>query len=116
MEVFVHRNPIGCETFDLEDIKELEEQLSSFGVLRPLDDKAEVLIEITGTWGQIRELLSQPCFKDIWFDPQRSPLAHVEAAEKCTDENPCCERRGEYNGYHSGSLLFECPKHCSCHD
>jgi len=34
----------------------------------------------------------------------------------CTEENPCCDRRGEYNGFASGPLLFECPKHCSCHD
>lgn len=35
---------------------------------------------------------------------------------KCTPENPCCDRRGEYNGFASGPLIFECPKHCSCHD
>ena len=30
---------------------------------------------------------------------------------------PCCDRAGQYNGYGSdGPLLFECPKHCSCHD
>jgi len=34
----------------------------------------------------------------------------------CTEENPCCDRRGEYNGYGSGPLKFVCPKHCSCHD
>jgi hypothetical protein len=29
----------------------------------------------------------------------------------------CCDRAGEYNGFGSdGPLLFECPKHCSCHD
>lgn len=75
MKVFINRNPSGCETFDLEDIKELEEQLKSFDALEPLDDKSEVHVEITGTWGEIRELLSQPCFSDIWFDPQRSPNA-----------------------------------------
>jgi len=109
MDVFINRNPTGCETFDLEDIKELEEQLGLFTGLTPLDDKSEIHVEITGPWREIRELLSQPCFKDIWG-------RRVEAALKCTDENPCCERRGEYNGYHSGPLLFECPKHCSCHD
>jgi len=116
MNVFINRNPTGCETFDLEDIKELEEQLGSFAGLTPLDDKSEIHVEITGTWGEIRELLSQPCFKDIWFDLRRSPLARVEAPDKCTDENPCCERRGEYNGRDSGPLSFVCPKHCSCHD
>jgi len=34
----------------------------------------------------------------------------------CTEENPCCDRRGEYNGFSSGPLSFACPKHCSCHD
>ena len=34
----------------------------------------------------------------------------------CTEENPCCDRRGEYNGFSSGPLKFVCPKHCSCHD
>lgn len=28
----------------------------------------------------------------------------------------CCDRANEYNGFSSGSLLFVCPKHCSCHD
>jgi len=64
MEIFVHRNPIGCETFDLEDIAELEEQLRGMDTFRSLDDEAEIHVEITGTWGEIRELLSQPCFKD----------------------------------------------------
>lgn len=36
--------------------------------------------------------------------------------DKCTPENPCCDRRGEYNGYGSGTLKFTCPKHCNCHD
>ena len=34
----------------------------------------------------------------------------------CGIENPCCDRRGEYNGFASGPLSFICPKHCSCHD
>lgn len=34
----------------------------------------------------------------------------------CTDENPCCDRRNEYNGFASGPLSFVCPKHCACHD
>lgn len=72
MEVFINRNPTGCETFDLENLNELEEQLGSFSALAPLNDKAEIKVEITGTWGEIKELLSQPCFKSIWFDPQRS--------------------------------------------
>ena len=151
MEVFINRNPTGCETFDLEDLKELEEQLGSFSALGPLEDKSEVKVEISGTWGEIKELLSQPYFKDIWFDPRRSPSAvqyfcdvcgagewgHSDRLPKgwsvkkyedggvilcskcnqpCTEENPCCDRRGEYNGYGSGPLKFVCPKHCPCHD
>jgi len=34
----------------------------------------------------------------------------------CTEESPCCDRRGEYNGFGSGPLKFICPKHCPCHD
>jgi len=40
----------------------------------------------------------------------------TEEFVECTDENPCCDRRGEYNGFASGPPLFECPKHCRCHD
>ncbi len=153
MEVFIYRSPTGCETFDLEDIKELEEQLGSFSAVGPLQDTSEVKVEITGTWGEIRELLSDSCFKDIWFDLERSPnaveyycdvcgageWAHSDRLPKgwlakkggsaggiircqkcgqpCTPENPCCDRRGEYNGFGSdGPLKFTCPKHCCCHD
>lgn len=28
----------------------------------------------------------------------------------------CCDRGGEYNGFSSGPLDFECPHNCSCHD
>jgi hypothetical protein len=45
---------------------------------------------------------------DIRGDERGSP--------ECTAETPCCDRRGEYNGFASGSLKFECPKHCPCHD
>jgi len=83
MDVFINRNPTGCETFDLEDIKELEEQLSSFAGLTPLDDKSEIHVEIIGTWAEIRELLSQPCFKDIWFDLERSPNAVQYFCDVC---------------------------------
>jgi len=34
----------------------------------------------------------------------------------CTEENPCCDHRNEYNGFASGPLKFICPKHCSCHN
>jgi len=40
-----------------------------------------------------------------------------EEIVECTAENPCCDKRGEYNGFGSdGPLKFTCPKHCSCHD
>ncbi|HEC72408.1 MAG: hypothetical protein ACTSW7_01520 [Candidatus Thorarchaeota archaeon] len=40
-----------------------------------------------------------------------------EEIRKCTDKNPCCNRRNEYNGLSSdGPLKFVCPNHCSCHD
>lgn len=71
MDIFVHRNPTGCEIFDLEDVAELEEQLKGIDTFKPLDDKSEIHVEITGTWGEIRELLSLPYFKDKWFDPTR---------------------------------------------
>lgn len=36
---------------------------------------------------------------------------------KCTEENPCCERRDEYNGFGSdGPIIFKCSKSCMCHD
>ena len=73
MNVWVNREPTGCETFELEDIQELEEQLGSFGVLKPLDDKSEVKVEITGTWEEIRGLLSQPFFKSIWRKRLKTP-------------------------------------------
>lgn len=69
MDVFVHRNPVGCETFDLEGIEELEEQLKAIDTFKPLDDEEQILVEISGPWGEIRDLLSQPFFNKIWFDP-----------------------------------------------
>ena len=38
------------------------------------------------------------------------------SACECTEENPCCDRRNEYNGYRSGRTIFVCPRNCSCHD
>ena len=28
----------------------------------------------------------------------------------------CCDRAGEYNGFASGPIFFECPESCPCHD
>lgn len=70
LNVWVRRDPTGFETFDMEDIEELEEQLKGLEAFKPLDDKSEVCAEITGPWGEIRELLSQPFLKNIWFNPE----------------------------------------------
>lgn len=71
MEVFVHRQPKGYLTKDLEDVKELGELLTNYG---PLADDDEVTAEITGPWSTIKELLSHPVFMslfgDIWFNPK----------------------------------------------
>ncbi len=64
------------ETFDLEDIKELDEHLKRLSSHERLNKKSEVHVEITGTWGEIRDLLSQPYFKNIWFDPKRGGPQH----------------------------------------
>ena len=39
-----------------------------------------------------------------------------EQDPKADQDCDCCERKGEYNGYGSGPLLFVCPQHCPCHD
>ncbi len=82
MEIFVHRDPAGFETFDLEDINELEELLGGHEVT-PLEDNTEVHVEITGKWSEIRGLLSNPVFKTIWFDPKRSPTAVEYYCDRC---------------------------------
>jgi len=69
LNVWVNRDPTGFETFDMEGIEELEEQLKGIDTFKPLDDKQEVYVGITGPWGEVRELLSQPFFNKIWFDP-----------------------------------------------
>ena len=66
MEIYVHRDPSGYLTSDMEHVAQLQEYLEGLATAKPLDDKAEVHLEITGTWGEIRELLSQPCFRDNW--------------------------------------------------
>ena len=66
MEVFVHRSPTGLVTSDVEHVAELGEHLEGIFAAKPLDDEAEVNLEITGTWAEIRALLSEPCFRDNW--------------------------------------------------
>ena len=51
--------------------------------------------------------------RDIIFEP----TPRIPDQIKCSPESPCCERRDEYNGYGSDTLLsFICPNHCACHD
>ncbi len=44
-----------------------------------------------------------------------NPIKRMGIGE-CTEDNPCCDKRNIYNGFGSGTLLFVCPNHCSCHD
>lgn len=67
MEIFVHRQPEGYITNQLEDVEELGELLTKYG---PLTDDAEVIVEITAPWHLIRELLSSPMFSEAWFTPE----------------------------------------------
>ena len=57
---------------------------------------------------KLRELIREMVEGGPRYWPLKSP--------ECTTENPCCDRRNEYNGFGSGLLKFVCPKHCSCHD
>lgn len=46
--------------------------------------------------------------------PEERRIPH---AVTCSNENPCCSRMDEYNGFGSdGPWLFTCPKSCPCHD
>ncbi len=58
-----------------------------------------------------QEYIQKVCVKD-WrrHEHLRGP------AWPCSEASPCCDRRDEYNGFASGSLLFECPRSCACHD
>jgi hypothetical protein len=66
MEVFVHRQPEGYTTKELEDVQELGELLTNYG---PLGDDDEVMVQISAPWRIIRDLLSSPIFSDVWFSP-----------------------------------------------
>lgn len=70
MEVFVHRQPKGYLTKDLEDINELRELLTNYG---PLTDDDEVTVEITASWREIKGLLELGELEGIWFNPQTDP-------------------------------------------
>lgn len=58
---------------------------------------------------RLRELIRSLCDDQ---PPRHWPLE----APECTAENPCCDRRDEYNGFASGPTKFTCPRNCSCHD
>jgi len=64
MEIFVHREPRGYITNELEDVQELGELLTNYG---PLGDEDEVTVEISAPWHRIRELRSGEKFHDAWF-------------------------------------------------
>ena len=84
------------------------------GAMRLADD--ENLVKLTIAWPDIRkEMLARYHTPGgiLPGDPDQPKREFVE----CTEENPCCDRRNEYNGFGSdGPLKFTCPKHCSCHD
>jgi hypothetical protein len=45
------------------------------------------------------------------------PLHECPGHGRSGTAEPCCDRKGEYNGFGSdGPRLFTCPKGCSCHD
>lgn len=64
--IFVHRQPKGLLTKELEGVEELGEMLQNYG---PLSDGDEVTVEITAPWHQIRELLGLKFDDRIWFHP-----------------------------------------------
>jgi len=66
VEIFVHRQPKGFLTKELEGVAELDEMLQSYG---PLSSGDEVTVEITAPWRQIRELLLYKFDNPIWFQP-----------------------------------------------
>jgi hypothetical protein len=69
MDIFVHRQPEGFITNELQDLEELGELLTHYG---PLSDADEVTVEITATWREIRTLLSLPLFNEAWFHGEKT--------------------------------------------
>ena len=75
-------------------------------------------------------MLTACCLRDTdkawpaeFVDPQAQRHVHTDGLRGptpresgCSAATPCCSRVGEYNGFHTGSHLFECPKNCPCHD
>ena len=70
MEIWIRRgSPCGFLTNQMEGVEEMEEQLRGIETFRPLQETEEVTVEITGSWGEIKRLLNEPAFKDVWFKP-----------------------------------------------
>jgi len=70
MEIFVHKEPTGYVTSELEDVNELGKLLTNYG---PLLDEDEVIVEIRAPWSFVRQLLSLDLFNDAWFKGNRDP-------------------------------------------
>ena len=71
MEIFVRRGgPSGFLTNQMEDLDEMEEQLRIIETFHPLQETEEVIVEITGKWGDVKQLLSEPAFQDVWSKPE----------------------------------------------
>lgn len=70
---------------------------------------------ITFIDGRIRQLEKAGALIASEIDRLQRALDLLQA-KLCSVANPCCDRRDEYNGYRSGTRLFECQKRCGCHD
>jgi hypothetical protein len=73
------------------------------------EEAQKALTEILTEWA------SKYIYSDVWVLENTVRWQFKDGIwkkAKCT----CCSRGDEYNGFSSGPLLFECPKHCSCHD
>jgi len=54
----------------MEGVEELEEHLRGVETFEPLQETEDVTVEIIGRWGELKGLLSEPAFKDVWFKPE----------------------------------------------
>lgn len=99
MEVFIHRAPTGYLMNTMGDVKELEEFLDTGLAFDSFDDDSLVRAEISGTWREVRELLSHPCFNGEWSNPPESgsfpKIADGDYTEPPLDPEKREERKGE---------------------
>lgn len=63
MYVFVHRYPSGHMTREFDGLEDLEQEMTG---KVPLNDGEDVTVEITGTWPEIKAILSLPEMGAIW--------------------------------------------------